>query len=119
MPAVAAAGLAGSPACDGTDPLFNVRRPGRVDGATGTVDGLEGRQATGAAPGGRGAAAPAPQAEAELGRPGGTRRPDPAAAPAAADLPCGDAGHAAALVPAAGPLALDLPSQGRTTAGRG
>jgi hypothetical protein len=49
-----------------------------------------------------------PQAEAELGRPGGTRRPDPAAAPAAADLPCGDAGHAAALAPAAGPLALDL-----------
>lgn len=73
-----------------------------MDGATGTVDGLEGRRATGAAPGGRGAAAPAPQAEAELGRPGGTRRPDPAAAPAAADLPCGDAGHAAALAPAAG-----------------
>jgi hypothetical protein len=85
MPVVMVAGQAGSRVCDDTDPVPDVRPPGRVDGAAGTVGGVEGRRAAGAAPGDRGPAAPASSAEAGLGRPGGTRRPDAAAATAATD----------------------------------
>src|SRR5215472_9141679 len=108
---------AGSQARDGTDAVSDVRAPGRVDGAAGAFSGVEGRRAAGVAPGGRGAAAPAPQTQAGLGRPGGTRRPDPAAPQVREDVPTGDARHAAALAPSAGPLALDLPSPGRPPAG--
>src|ERR1022692_621165 len=118
MPAVAAAGLARSQACDGTASVSDVRPPGWVDGAAGTVGGVEGRRAAGAAPGGRGAATAASQTEAGLGRQGGTRRPDPAAPQAAADRSPGHARHAAALAPAAGPLALDLSSPRRQAASR-
>jgi hypothetical protein len=85
MPVVMVAGQAGSRVCDDTDPVPDVRPPGRVDGAAGTVGGVEGRRDAGAAPGDRGPAAPASSAEAGLGRPGGTRRPDAAAATAATD----------------------------------
>src|SRR5262249_10868535 len=88
---------AASQAYDGTDALPDVRPPGRVDGAAGTVVGVERCRAAGAAPGGRGAAAPEPEAEAGLGRPGGARSPGPSAPQAAADAPPGRAGHAAAL----------------------
>ena len=65
-----------------------------------------------------GAAAAAPQAEAGLGRPGGTGCPGPAAPGAVAESPAGDAGHAAALAPAAGPPTVDLPAPARTPASR-
>src|SRR5215471_5711852 len=110
--------MAGSRACDGSHALLDVHPRGRVDGAAGAFGGVEGRRAAGAAPGGRGAAAAAPEAEAGLGRPGGIRRPDPATAKIPAEVPAGDAGHAAGLAPAAGPLAVDLPSPGRTPACR-
>src|SRR5438067_7894659 len=119
MPVVIAAGLAGSRACDSTDAVSGVRPAGRVDGAAGAFVGVQACRVAGAAPGGRGAAAPAPQAEAGLGGPGGTRRPGPAAATAAADVPANDAGYAAALAPAAGPLAVDLSPPRRQAAGRG
>src|SRR6266480_72354 len=99
MPTVMVAGLAGSRACDGTDAVSDVRPPGRVDGAACTFGGVEGCGAAGAAPGGRGAAAPEPQAQAGLGRPGGDRRPGAAAPQTAADEPANDPGLAAALVP--------------------
>src|SRR5215468_5780064 len=118
MPAVVAAGLAGSQACDGTDALPDVRQPAWVDGAAGMFVGVEGRRVARAAPGGRGAAAPAPQAQAGLGRPGGARRPDPAAAQAVADESARDPGHTAALALAPGPLAVDLSPPGRAPAGR-
>src|SRR5215470_13468164 len=118
MPAAMVAGLAGSRACDGTAAVSDVRPAGRVDGAGGPVVGVEGRRTAGAAPGDRGAAQPAPEAEAGLGRPGGARRLGPAAPEVLEDGPAGNAGHAAALASAAGPLALDLPSSRRTPAGR-
>src|SRR5215467_5660755 len=118
MPAMITAGLAGSRARDGTDALLDVRPPGRVDGAAGAVGGVEGRRAAGAAPRGRGAAAPESETEAGLGRPGGTYRPGTAATPAAADGTAGHAGHAVALAPAVCPLALDLPLPQRPSAGR-
>ena len=46
----------------------------RVDGVVGTFGGVVGRGAADAAPGGRGAAAAGPEAEAGLGRPGSARR---------------------------------------------
>src|SRR6266516_1942125 len=118
MPAVVVAGLAGSQGCDGTDALSDVRPPDRLDGSAGAFVGVEGRRAAGAAPGGRGAAAPAPQAEAGLGRPSSTGRPDAAAATIFAAGSAGDAGHAAGLAPAAGPLVLDLSPYWRQAAGR-
>jgi hypothetical protein len=85
-------------------------------GAAGTLGGVEGRRTAGAAPRGRRAAAEEPQAEAELGRSGGTRRPGQAAPRAGANEPAGDTRHSAGLASAAGPLAVDLSSQGRPTA---
>src|SRR5216684_2381282 len=110
--------MAGSRACDGTDAVSDVRPPGRVDGAAGTLDGVEGCRVAGAAPRGRGAAPPELQAQAGLDRPGGARRADVAAPEGAADRPPGDAGYAAVLTPAAGPLALDLSPPQRSAAGR-
>src|SRR5215472_7412777 len=118
MPAVVAARMAGSRACDGSHALLDVHRRGRVDGAAGTFLGVEGRRAAGAAPGGRGAAAAEPPAEAGVGGSGGARRPDPATPGVGADEPAGDAGYVAELASAAGPLAVDLSSPGRTTTGR-
>src|SRR6266566_9936552 len=111
-------GLAGSRACDSTDAVPDVRPPDWLDRAAGALVGVERCRAAGVAPGGRGAAAAAPETEAGLGRPGGSRRPDPAAAQAAADEPPGHAGHAAALAPAAGLLAVDLSQPRRQAAGR-
>ena len=105
--------LAASQACDGTGALPNVRPLGRLDGAAGTLGGVEGRRTADAAPRGRRAAAEEPQAEAELGRSGGTRRPGQAAPQAGADESAGDTRHSAGLASAAGPLAVDLSSQER------
>ena len=118
MPVVVAGGLARSRACDGTDALPDVRPHGRVASAAGAFGGVEGRRADGAPARDRTAAAPAPQAEPGLGRPGDTRRPGPAAPAAAADEPARDAGHAAALAPAAGPPAVDLSPSRWPAAGR-
>src|SRR5271165_1437114 len=113
MPAWMAAWLARSRACDGTAAVSDVRPPDGMAGAAGAFVGFEGGRAAGAPARGRGAAAAEPETKTGLGRPGGTRRPDPAAPQALAGGPAGDAGHAAALAPSAGPLALDLPSAGR------
>src|SRR5579859_7760668 len=118
MPALTAAQLAGLLACDTAHAVSDVRPASRVDGAAGAFVGVQGRRAAGAAPGGRGAPAAEPQTTAELGRPGDTRRPGPAAATAAADEPAGDTGHAAALAPVAGSPEVDLPAPGRTAASR-
>src|SRR5215467_8004507 len=118
MPEVTVVRLAGSQARDGTDARSDVRTPGRVARAAGTVVGGEGRRTAGAPTGDCGAAPPASQTEAGLGRPGDTRRPGPAAPQAAANESAGDPGHAAALAPAAGPLAVDLPLSRRSAASR-
>jgi hypothetical protein len=60
LPAVVGARLAASQACDPTHALLDVRPPDRLDGAAVMFFGLEGRRVAGAAPGGRGAAAPEP-----------------------------------------------------------
>src|SRR5262249_22200998 len=75
MTAAVVPGLAISRACDGMDALPNVRPPDWLDGVAGTLGSVEGRRVAGAAPGGRGAAAAEPQAEAGLGRPCVDRRP--------------------------------------------
>src|SRR5215469_4936664 len=62
-----------------TDDLPGVPAPGRLDGAAGTLGGVEGCRAAGAAPRARRAAAAEPQAQVGLGRPGDTRRPGPPA----------------------------------------
>src|SRR5690348_9564613 len=108
MSAMVCAGLAGSRACDGTDALSDVHAPDWLDGASGAFVGVEGRRVAGAAPRGCGAAAPAPETEAGLGRSGGAGRLGPAAPETAADESAGHAGHAAALASATGPLAMDL-----------
>src|SRR5215472_8875148 len=108
MAAAALLGLAVSRACDGTDALPDVCPAGQVDNVAGTVVGVQGRRAAGSAPGSRRASPPASQAEAGLGRPVGTRRPDPAAPPAAADEPPRRAGPTAGPASAAGPPTLDL-----------
>src|SRR5215470_3112138 len=113
-----ACGLAGSRACDGTDAVSDVRPASRVDGAAGAIVRVEGRRAACAASGGRGAAAPASETEAGLGRPGGARCFGSAAGQAAQDGQAGNAGNAAGLAPAAGPLAVDLSSLRRQAAGR-
>src|SRR5215471_8560140 len=105
-------GLAGLRACDGTDAVSDFRPASRVDGAAGAVVGVEGCWVACAASGGRGAAAPAPEAEAGLGRPGGARCLGAAAARAAAVGQAGDSGDAAGMAPAAGSLAVDLPRHG-------
>src|SRR5436190_23413898 len=100
MAAVVVPRLAVSRACDCTDALPDLRPPDGMDGAAGTLGGVEGRRVAGAAPRGRRAAAAEPQAEAGLGRPGGAGRAGPAAPPAGAEEPAGVAGHAPGLAPA-------------------
>src|SRR5437899_618691 len=113
MPDVVVARLAGSQVRDGSDALPDIRPRDRVDGAARAFWGVEGCRVAGAAPGGGGAAAAEPQAEAGLGRPYGDGRPGPAAPQAFADEPAGDPADATALAPAASPLALDLSPSGR------
>jgi transposase InsO family protein len=84
--------LAASRACDPTDALPDVHPAGRLDGVAGTLDGVQGRRAPGATPGGGGTAEAEPETEAGLGRPGGPRRADPALAGQAADAPAGHRG---------------------------
>jgi len=50
MPAVVAAGLARSRACDSTDAVSDFHPAGRMDGAAGAFGGVEGCRAAGAAP---------------------------------------------------------------------
>src|SRR5450756_1992217 len=89
---------ASSRACDSTDALYDLRPPDRLDGATGTLGGVKGRRAAGAATRSRRAAPAEPRTQAGLGRSDGARRPGPAPAQAAEDEPAGDAGPSAALL---------------------
>src|SRR5690242_4122274 len=103
--------LARSLVRDGTDALFDVRPPDRLDDAAGTLFGFEGRRASGTAPGSRGAAAAEPEAEAGLGRPGGDGRAGPAPAGKAASAPAGHPRHHPALAPPPGHPEVDLPNR--------
>ncbi len=71
--------------------------------------GSQGRRTAHAAPRGRGAATPGDPAAGQLGRPGGTGRAGPAAAPAGLAGPVHPAADAAALASRPGPTPLDLP----------
>jgi hypothetical protein len=118
MPDVLIVWLAGSRACGGTAALPGLRPPDWLDGAAGTLGGVEGCRVAGASAGGGSATAAESQIEAGLGRPGGARCAGPAASQAVADGPAGDPGHAAGLAPAAGPLAVGLSAPGRQAAGQ-
>ncbi len=81
-------------------PVLSPLRPAlRLAGPARPVIGLQGRRTARAAPRGRRAAADQSAAPAGLGRPGGPRRADPAAAATASDAPAGHSRHRPAVAP--------------------
>src|SRR2546429_586396 len=90
--------------------LSHLRPALRLAGPARPVGSLQGRRAARAAARGRHAAPYQSAAPARLGRPGGPRRADPAAAGEAADAPAGNARYRPAVAPSPGRPQVDLPA---------
>src|ERR1700751_2172957 len=97
--------------------LPHLRPDLRLAGPARPVGSLQGRRTARAAARGRRAAPYQSAAPARLGRPGGPRRADPAAAGEAADAPAGHARYRPAVAPPPGHSQVDLSTPGGTAAG--
>ena len=101
-----------APALSHLRPALRLARPARP------VIGLQGRRAASATARGRRAAADQSAAPARLGRPGGPRRADPAAAGAAAGAPAGHSWYRSSLAPPPDRPQVDLSVSGGTADGQ-
>jgi hypothetical protein len=101
-----------APALSHLRPALRLARPAQP------VIGLQGRRTARAAARGRRAAPRPSAAPAELGRPHGPCRADPAPAREAAEAPAGYPWHCLALAPPPGRPQMDLPAPDGTAAGQ-